>query len=473
MLDLPRRRPGRLASRQLVVAAFSVIAAGVGLGTGSMLIQTRALQAGARDIVDNMLTSVRLVGELKISLERKRILVDDHIFASRPAERGRIEAELDAVGARIAATSRAYEQWATLPAERPTWERTRADLAALDEPISRALSLSRQNDDREARREMELVGGQFDAVERDFDRLISINDRGASATLARFSMIRIRLMLALLGMGLAGLLATALVGRWVARQVAHREAETQAAQQTLEARNRELDAFAGRVAHDIRGPLTALGLAAEQLATRLPPETPPAGAVRRSLHRMQSLVDDLLTLARLEAQAGGRCDPAAVVAQVQEDLGARLVAERATVRVSVAPARVACSEGLLRQAVTNLLENAIKYRRAEAAPEVEISGRVAAGGYELRVSDNGVGMSSEDAARAFEPFFRAPRTQQIPGTGLGLSIVKRVAQASGGDLSLETRLGGGSTFVVHLPLSDGMPAQRSPGAPAQDAADPR
>ncbi|HLK88273.1 MAG TPA: ATP-binding protein [Polyangia bacterium] len=449
-----------MASRQLVVAAFSIIAAGVALGTASMLIQVRALQAGARDIVQNMLTSVRLVGDLGIALERRRILVDDHIFASRPPERASIEAQLDAVDARIADTSRAYEPWATLPDERLTWERTRGDLAALDEPIAHALSLSRQNRDLEARREMELARGRFDAVERDFDRLISINDREASATLARFSMIRLRLMLTLLGMGLGGLTATALVGRWVARQVARREAETQAAQQNLEARNRELDAFAGRVAHDIRGPLTALGLAADQLATKLPPETPPTGTLRRSVHRMETLVDDLLTLARLESQTGGRCDPAAVVAQVQEDLGARLEAAQATVRVSVAAAHVACSEGLLRQAVTNLVENAVKYRRPETPPEVEISGRTGSGGYELRVSDNGVGMSSDDAARAFEPFYRAPRTQQLPGTGLGLSIVKRVAQASGGDLSLETRLGGGSTFVVHLPLCDGTPAPR-------------
>src|SRR5579871_3474862 len=162
MLDVSRRRPRRLASRQLVVAAFSIIAAGLVLGTASMLIQARALQAGARDIVQNMLTSVRLVGELGISLERRRVLVDDHIFSSRPAERASIEAQLGAVDARIAAVSRAYDPWATLRDERLTWERTRSDLAALDQPIARALSLSRQNRDLEARREMELARWRFD-----------------------------------------------------------------------------------------------------------------------------------------------------------------------------------------------------------------------------------------------------------------------------------------------------------------------
>lgn len=442
-----------VASRQLVTAAFTIIGAGVLLGTLSMLLQIRALQTNARDIVENMLTSVRLVGDLRSSLERRRILLDDHIFASRPDERANIETELGAVDAEFAATSRAYAPWARLPEERATWNRTRLDLAALDRPIARALDLSRMNHDGEARREMQLVRGQFDDVERDLDRLISMNDRDANATLSRFSMIRLRLMLTLLAMGVAGLVATVLVGRRAARQVARREEETLSAQRALEARNRELDAFAGRVAHDLRGPLTAISLAAERLATMAPPETTTGAALRRSLHRMESLVDDLLTLARVESQAGGRCDPASVVAQVQEDLGARIEAEKATVRVSVCHAQVSCSEGLLRQAVTNLVENAVKYRRPETTLEVEIWGATTARGYDLRISDNGVGMSREDADRACEPFYRAPQTQGVPGTGLGLSIVKRVAQANGGDLSLHTALGRGSTFVVHLPLA--------------------
>ncbi|HVV52966.1 MAG TPA: ATP-binding protein, partial [Polyangia bacterium] len=446
---------GALASRQLVMAAFAVVVAGLVLGTASTLFQVRALQDNARHIVENMLASVRLVGELRSSLERRRILVDDHIFASRPAERAAIEAELAAVDARLAATSRAYDPWATLPDERATWTRTRADLAALDGPIARALAVSRLDRDLDARAEMQPVRGLFEVVERDLDRLIAINDQAANATLERFSMIRVRLMLTLLAMAAAGLACTGLVGRWVSREIARREARTLAERRALEARNRELDAFAGRVAHDIRGPLTAISLAAEQLATKVPPGTPPVGALHRNLRRMETLVDDLLTLARVEAQAGGCCDPAAVVAQVQEDLGARMAAEKATLRVAVPSARIACSEGLLRQAVTNLLENAVKYHRPDAAPEVEISGQAADGRYHLRVADNGVGMSREDAALAVEPFFRAERTQGLPGTGLGLSIVKRVAEANGGELTIETDLGRGSAFVVRLPLADG------------------
>jgi signal transduction histidine kinase len=167
---------------------------------------------------------------------------------------------------------------------------------------------------------------------------------------------------------------------------------------------------------------------------------------------METLVHDLLTLARVESQARGQCDPAAVVAEVEADFAPRIAAEKGAVRVSVNHAAVSCSEGLLRQALTNLLENAVKYHRAEAAPEVEIVGAAVDGSYDLTVSDNGVGMSAEETTHVSQPFYRSPRTQDRPGTGLGLSIVNRVAEASGGKLSVVSSLGRGSTFIVRLPL---------------------
>jgi signal transduction histidine kinase len=143
---------------------------------------------------------------------------------------------------------------------------------------------------------------------------------------------------------------------------------------------------------------------------------------------------------------------------VEQDLAPRIEAEKGAPRVSVAHAEVACSEGLLQQAVTNLIDNAIKYRRPEVTPDVEISGAFLGGQYDLRVSDNGMGMSKDDEKRVFEPFYRSARTRNLPGTGLGLAIVSRVVEASGGELSVDTRLGEGSTFVVRLPLAESQAA---------------
>lgn len=449
------RRDGLSApSARLARTSFVLLGVGALLATLFAVVQTQRLEANARHIVDNTLTSIRLVGQLESLVERRRILVDDHIFATEPVQMASVQVELSALDARIAATIRAYDPWANLPSERPAWDRTRADLSTLDAPIAHALVLSEENRDAEARTIMDKVAAQFARVDRDFDQLIAINDRGASASLAHFSMTRFWLTLTLLGLGLAAIVGTWFVGRWASRQITLREEETARHAQRLEARNTELDAFAGRVAHDIRGALTTITLAITPLGAKVGPTERSMEILRRGTRRMEALVDDLLMLARVETLAKGRCDPAAVVTLVAQDVAPRVEQEHGALRVSVDHAEVTCNEGLLRQAITNLIENAVKYHRPAVAPDVQISGARSAGGYDLRVSDNGVGMSKDEAARAFEPFYRSPRMGDRPGTGLGLSIVNRVAAASGGTLSVQSRLGEGSTFVVHLPLAE-------------------
>lgn len=439
-------------SRRFVAVAFALVTAWVPIVTLSAVLQARSLQRRAHEIADNMLTSVRLVGQLENEVEKKQTLIDEHILAKDPAEMANLEARLATLGKQIAVTTQSYEPWATLPGERSAWDETRADLKALDAPISRALAFSRVNRDVEARQVMQLVAGQFAALGAQFDQLIAINDRGATATLAQFSRIQLRLLLALLGMGVVSLAGVLLAWRWAARQVGRREEEAAREAKILEEQNRELDAFAGRVAHDIRNPLMAINVAATQLTRKAPEETRAAELLRRGVQRMETLIDDLLTLARVETQVNGVCDPAEVAVQVQQDFAARVEGESGNLRVAVDHAFVSCSEGLLRQALTNLTENAVKYRRPDVRPEVEISGTAIDDGYELRVSDNGVGMAAEEAGHVFEPFYRSSRTQSLPGTGLGLSIVNRVAQASSGTVSVKTELGQGSTFILHLPL---------------------
>jgi len=446
------------ASRQsgrLIGLTFALVGIGALVLTLLAIAQARNLEGSARDIAANMLTSVRLLGRLDHHLQKRRILIDDHIFTRDLAEMKAVEAQLAMVDGDVAETIRDYNQWATLPGEQLVWKRTQADVAALDEPAARAIALSRQNRDVEARQQMDQVATEWGLVEHDLDTLIGMNDRGAADSLASMSLVGRRLMFLLLGLGLAACAATVLTGRWAARQVARREEEMLVHARVLEARNRELDAFAGRVAHDVRGPLTTMKLAMARLGAKLPNGDRSVEIIGRGIGRMDALVEDLLALARVESQVTGRCDPAAVVAQVEADFASRLAAENGALRVSVGHAQVSCSEGLLRQAVTNLLDNAVKYHRPDAAPEVEISGAASDGSYDLKVSDNGIGMSAQDSEQAAQPFYRSPRTQDRPGVGLGLSIVNRVAEASGGTLSVQSNLGRGSTFVVRLPLVTG------------------
>ncbi len=449
----PRSWHAPRRSVALITLAFTV----VGIGALALALvamnQARHLVAGAREIATTSLTSVRLLSRLNADVQKRRILVDDHIFAKDAGETRALDAQIVEVSNEIRASSDLYEQWASAPSERALWERTKADLSAVDAPTARVLALSRVNRDVEARAEMNQVVAQWAQVGRDLDALIAINDRGAMESLARMSVIGRHLIELLLGMGLLGFVGTLLAGRWASRQVARREAELASHARLLEARNRELDAFAGRVAHDVRGPLTTMKLAMPALGAKLPAADRTLEILGRGVSRMEALVDDLLTLARVESQATGQCDPAAVVAEVEAEFASLVAAEKGALRVSVRHADVSCSGGLLRQAVTNLVENAVKYHRPEAAPEVEISGAPGDGCYDLKVSDNGVGISPEEAEHMAQPFYRAPRVQDRPGTGLGLSIVRRVAEASGGKLSVQSLLGRGSTFVVRLPLA--------------------
>jgi signal transduction histidine kinase len=440
-------------SRRFIATAFVLLGAGAIGATLFAVLQTRRLESNVRSAVGDMMTSIRLVAELENDVEKRRALVSDHIAAKTAEEMAALDAQLAAASSKIAARIRGYSPWIDVPGEAGSWERARQDLAVLDKHFERALVLSRENRDDEARRVMDGTDAHLASAEADLDEVISLNDRGATEGLMRFSTIRHRLVLTLFGIGLCAVSGLFLLGRWALAQIALREREMTLNAERLQARNQELDAFAGRVAHDIRGDLAAINLAMVPLADHVPRDDRSLQILKRGTRRMEALVNDLLTLARLEAAGRGRCDPAAVVAEVVEDLGPRIAADTGKLRVSVEHADVACNEGLLRQAVTNLVDNAVKYRRPDVAPEVTIAGSPKDGGYDLRVTDNGQGMSREDASRVFEPLYRAPRTMDIPGTGLGLSIVSRVAAASQGSLSVDSRLGEGTTFVMHLPLA--------------------
>jgi signal transduction histidine kinase len=441
------------SSRRFVRVAFTLVALAALAATTFAVIEARRLEAEARAVASNTLTSIRLAGQLENRIEKQRILIDDHIFAKDPGETANLDRQLVEVDADVTARLAQFEDWLFLPGEHEIWAQMREELAALKAPVAGALALSRENRDVEAKVMMDRVVGQFASVEKHLEDLIAINDRGAAASLSQLSKIRHRLVLTLVLIGLAALIVIAIVGRWSLQQIARHEDEMLVHARWLEAQNRELDAFAGRVAHDIRGGLTTITLAMTPLAAKLPKDDAALAILRRGAKRMESLVEDLLTLARVEVEARGRCDPAAVVAQVAQELAPRLEAAHGALRVSVAPGEVACSEGLLRQAVVNLIDNAVKYQRPEVPPQIEVAGAPVDGAYDLRVSDNGVGIAADEAGHLGEPFFRSSRTREIPGTGLGLSIVNRVVEASGGTLSLRSQVGEGSSFLMHLPLA--------------------
>jgi len=430
--------------------AFVLIIVGVVCSGIVSIYEMRNTQTKVELIEDRALASIELVFNLSHDIDQWRRLFEDHIVETESAGMKRIEEELTKVEARMAATSRAYEPTITDDVERNAWQTLQAQIAALQPKAASVIDLSRKNLDDQARAVMKTLAPEFDAVDQNMGSLVRLNrvraDQEVSLihALHRTSVI----ILALLTVALTAF--ALLVARFVTRLIRQRESQMREATTLLEERNRELDAFAGRVAHDLRGPLTAINLAA--FAKEATAEE--SAVFRRSVSQMETIIQDLLTLSRISAQTTeGRCQTASVAASAEEDLRPKVDAVGGVLRIEAVDATVPCSEGLLRQVIWNLGENAVNYRRSGVRLEIEIRGRITQRTYEFSVSDNGTGMSPLEVQHAFEPFFRGEQVRSTPGTGLGLSIVKRVVEATGGSISVESVPVRGTTFKIRLPLA--------------------
>jgi two-component system OmpR family sensor kinase len=415
----------------------------------------RSLRSEIEGAMRDSLASAELVSRLGRDLQGERQLIDSHILEHERSGMSLLETRVAELQRDFDATAASYAPYADQREEAGVLRALQADVAAVKPQLSSVLALSREDRDADARAVLPLVDDRFARLHEDVIRLSELNRAGAAAALARLDAGVDELTLLLGALALAGIFSTALVGAFAIRLVHRREVQLMRYSSALEMQNHELDAFASRVAHDLRGPLTSTRLATWRLVERGERDNAQvAERINRNVARMEALIDDLLTLSRVGAQARGSgvCDPAAVAGAVRDELTPRLRSLTGTLRVDVAPARVRCGEGLLVAALTNLADNAIKYCRADAPPEVVIVGREVGRGYELRVADNGIGMSLEERTQAFAPFYRAKRAQSAPGTGLGLSIVKRIAEASGGDIAIESTVDQGTTFVMHLPV---------------------
>ena len=227
--------------------------------------------------------------------------------------------------------------------------------------------------------------------------------------------------------------------------------------------NQLKSSFVSMVSHEFRTPLEVILSSShilDRYLERLTPEKrhEQLRAIRKSVHRMSDLMEDVLMLGKMEA-ARMTCSPAPV------DLAAfcrRCVDEIECATQSVCPIHLTtdgvsrdatADEGLLGHIVLNLLSNAVKY----SPPGNAVAFLAFRDGLNARflVRDAGHGIPAADLPRLFTAFYRAPNVSQIPGSGLGLVIVKRCVELHGGEIHCESTEGKGTTFTVTLPLFDG------------------
>jgi two-component system, OmpR family, sensor histidine kinase SenX3 len=217
--------------------------------------------------------------------------------------------------------------------------------------------------------------------------------------------------------------------------------------------------FVANVSHELKTPIGALSLLAETMAVGddSPVNSQLADRVQREANRLGRIVDDLLDLSLIEAQERPIREPVPVHVVLHEAAErVRGVADAVGIPLSVAPVAtdlvVAGDRSQLVSAVANLLDNAVKY--SEPGEPVEVDATVGDGSICISVRDHGIGIPSRDLERIFERFYRVDRARSraTGGTGLGLSIVRHVAQAHGGDVTVESTEGEGSTFRLRVPL---------------------
>jgi signal transduction histidine kinase len=434
--------------------AFFVIIAGFVLGNLLAIHSGRRTQAVNREISENALVSIEDVSRIVHDIDLVRLLVNAHIFETNLEQMDPLEKRIQQVEANLSGVAQEYEPLATYPGEREVWENLRSGVGELRQPLNHVLELSRVNRDVEARKAMVPIEKDFDAINQQAEQLLRLNRNQARAAVDEIQGLQRGAMTFFTGITVIGTLLATLVAIWVVRLVRKRDRQIAEASALLEERNQELDAFAGRVAHDLRGPLTAISLSTLRLSEQVPTEDGALAVLQRGVSRMDALIRDLLTLSRAGAEATATVANTRVIASTLEnDLISKVDSANGRLWIDLEPAEVQCSEVLLRQALWNLGENAVKYRRSDVQLEIGIQGRKVGHSYEFRVSDNGTGMSPEDASHVFDPFFRAYAVRATPGTGLGLSIVKRVIEASGGKVSVTSELRRGTTFVIVLPLA--------------------
>ncbi len=224
--------------------------------------------------------------------------------------------------------------------------------------------------------------------------------------------------------------------------------------------------FVANVSHELRTPLSIFHGYLENLldAPDMPLEErlPVYEVMQRHSHRLNALLEDLLTIARLESRSAKlRITDITLtefLKQFSKDWTVKASEKDITLQVDTSSALppLRADEFRLEQVLNNLLENAIKY--TPEGGRVTLLARAGDGWFEMRVEDTGIGIPSSDLPHVFERFYRVEkaRSREKGGTGLGLSIVKHIMALHSGTVEAKSELGKGTVIVLRFPL---MPVQ--------------
>ena len=434
------RRPRRGITSVAVVAGVLVLVAAVDGWVAS------ATTRGTEALSTNALRSVELADDMRWQLSRL-VPPRGSGTADEPTERQ----SLEWLGRDI----RAYEALATFEGERPEW----LTLSALADDLSTDLA---RGDPAALRRD---ASNALESV----NRLIGLNRIEAEAIGGRVRELgRRQILVDALAGGLV-LLVVIQVALARLRAMAREQLAAAHSLELVESKNRALESFAARAAHDLRSPLVPIHSLASLIvrAGRDEGDVRLASRIVGSASRMSAVIDAMLAFSRSGLLPQGRAEVRSAVSETLEELGTATTGG-AEVVLQVQQATVACAPEVLGQILRNVIGNALKYRAPERTCRLELSTRVETAWVTLHVSDNGQGMDAAAVRRAFEPFFRG--TSEGTGHGLGLAIVDSYVRALGGSVHMRSEPGVGTRVSLRLPRTAGGEEGilDPPGAPVRE-----
>jgi len=221
--------------------------------------------------------------------------------------------------------------------------------------------------------------------------------------------------------------------------------------------------FAANVSHEIKTPLTAIQGFVETLANGSVDDSVQArrflDIIQKHVHRLSSIIDDLMQLSRLEQDNQTirlRCQISHIAERIDAAVqlcGKMANEKKITLEINADPGLKAnIDPDMIEQALINLIDNAVKYSPEDST--ILIHADIAERELWISVQDQGHGIAHKHLPRLFERFYRVDkaRSRNMGGTGLGLAIVKHIIQAHGGQVTVESVQGEGSTFTLHLPI---------------------
>ena len=230
----------------------------------------------------------------------------------------------------------------------------------------------------------------------------------------------------------------------------------------LQARNEELKEFAYTVSHDLKAPLRGIAGYADELTHKHR-----TGLSERALfclsqiltatHNLDNLIEDLLHYSRLDTETPSytQVNVPGLIEAILRDRNLVITEQGVEVSVNIPFTFQESWERGLVQILTNLIDNALKYSRGATPPHLTICGAALAEGWQVRVSDNGIGFDMKYHDRIFGLFNRLVRQEEFEGTGAGLAIVQKVTNKLGGRIWAQSAPGQGATFFIEFPIPPG------------------